>query len=43
MQVHKDGVQLLHFDGSPHWRVTEERPREALSLSARTPNGDDLP
>jgi hypothetical protein len=26
-------VQLLYFDGCPHWTLMEERLREALSLS----------
>jgi hypothetical protein len=30
-------VQLLYFDGCPHWTVMEERLREALTLSGIPP------
>ena len=29
-------VQLLYFDGCPHWTVMEERLREALGLSGNS-------
>ena len=29
-------LSLLYFDGCPHWRVTDERLRQALSLTGQS-------
>jgi len=34
-------VSLLYFDGCPHWRVTDERLRHALSLIGRADGAID--